>query len=83
MENVVANITGMICDGAKEGCALKLATASGVAVESALLAMKGVRTPTDNGILAQSIEQTLKNIGHISEAMIKTDQVVVQKMMLK
>jgi len=83
MENVVANITGMICDGAKEGCALKLATAAGVAVESALLAMKGVRTPTDNGILASSIEQTLKNIGDISEAMIKTDQVVVQKMMLK
>ncbi len=83
MENVVANITGMICDGAKEGCALKLATAAGVAVESALLAMRGVKIPTDNGILASSIEQTLKNIGDISEAMIKTDQVVVQKMMLK
>lgn len=83
MENVVANITGIICDGAKEGCALKLATATDVAVESAMLAMRGVKTPTDNGILAQSIEQTLKNIGNISHAMIKTDQVVVQQMMLK
>lgn len=83
MENVVANITGIICDGAKEGCALKLATATDVAVESAMLAMRGVKTPTDNGILAPSIEQTLKNIGNISYAMIKTDQVVVQQMMLK
>ncbi|MBN2095745.1 MAG: serine dehydratase subunit alpha family protein [Candidatus Aenigmarchaeota archaeon] len=83
INNVAANIIGIICDGAKEGCALKLATSSEAAVESALLAMQEVTVPLDNGILAETVEQTLQNIGKISNAMVKTDQVIVQETMLR
>jgi len=78
-----ANITGMICDGAKEGCALKLSTAAGTATESALMALSGVRVPTDNGIIYQHSEDTLKGIGKISASMVSTDLTVVELMQNK
>lgn len=79
---MAANITGMICDGAKEGCALKLATATESAVSTALLAVNGLEIPADNGLINQRVEQTMQNIGKISAGMIKTDQVIVQETML-
>lgn len=78
INNIAANITGMICDGAKVGCALKMATAAGTAVESALFAIKGINVPSDNGIVAENLEETIKNIGRVSEGMISTDKSVVK-----
>ncbi|WP_242637394.1 L-serine ammonia-lyase, iron-sulfur-dependent, subunit alpha [Desulfobacter hydrogenophilus] len=43
-------MTGVICDGAKPGCALKLATAAGIAFQSALFALQGVRVQATDGI---------------------------------
>lgn len=81
INNMIANITGMICDGAKIGCALKLSTASGAAIESALLAMRGVAVPTNNGILHANLEQSLQHIGEVSNSMVITDQVMVDRLM--
>lgn len=80
INNMAANITGIICDGAKLGCAKKLATSAGVAVESALLAMKGVKVPPTNGIVAKNPEDTIKNIGRVSKGMIQTDKSIVEIM---
>ena len=77
---VSANITGMVCDGAKYGCALKLSTAAGVATESALMALRGAKVPADNGIIYSRAEDTIKAIGKISEAMVPVDQTVVSLM---
>lgn len=82
--NIMAsNITGMICDGAKAGCALKLSTAAGTATESAFLIMEGMEVPTDNGILGSQPEETMRNIGDLSRTMVSTDVQIVRIMQEK
>lgn len=83
INNMSGNITGMICDGAKVGCAIKMATAAGAAVESALFAMEGISIPSDNGIVAEKPEDTLKNIGIVSKGMVSTDKSIVEIMIGK
>ncbi|MDI6707120.1 MAG: L-serine ammonia-lyase, iron-sulfur-dependent, subunit alpha, partial [Bacillota bacterium] len=56
---MMANLTGMICDGAKYGCSLKMVTAAGTAVESAYLAMKGVQVPGNNGVVGYTLGKTM------------------------
>lgn len=64
--NMFANITGMICDGAKDTCALKLATSAEEAVISSLLALSGSMARPKIGIIGDTVEQTVKNIGLLS-----------------
>lgn len=61
--NVLANLTGMICDGAKESCALKLSTSAEEAVIAAYLANENIIVSSKTGIIGQSIEDTIKNVG--------------------
>lgn len=84
IKNMVANLTGMICDGGKVGCALKLATAASVAVETALLSINGVLVPTSNGIIFPSADDTIRNLGMVSNpGMLETDKVILDIMMEK
>lgn len=79
--NMLGDITGEICDGAKEGCALKLATASAAALQAALLARFGVRIPGSNGIVGRDAGETICNVGRISNpGMIDTDRVILEVM---
>lgn len=81
IKNMMANISGMICDGAKVGCALKLSTAASTAVQSALLAINNKIVPSKNGIVAETAEDTIKNLGTLSvEGMTITDNVILQVM---
>lgn len=78
IKNMAGNLTGMICDGAKEGCSLKLATAIGSAAMASALALEGVVIPDDNGILAAGCEQTMMNMGAVSSrGMTGTDAVIL------
>ncbi|MDU4961777.1 MAG: L-serine ammonia-lyase, iron-sulfur-dependent, subunit alpha [Sporomusaceae bacterium] len=82
MKNVIANLTGMICDGGKVGCALKLSTAAATAVESALLALRQVVVPSDNGIIADTVERTVENLGKVSNpGMLETDKIILNVML--
>jgi len=74
---MAASITGTICDGAKPGCALKIATAAGMATESAFLAVDGMKIPEGNGIIRNSVADTFANIGKISAAMDPVDTSIV------
>lgn len=79
MNNVIANLTGMLCDGGKVGCALKLSTAAGVAIDSAFMALRGIAVPVTNGIIGNSVEQTIENLGKISNpGMVETDRVILE-----
>lgn len=81
VKNMIANLTGMICDGGKVGCALKLSAAAGVAVETALLSMKNVLVPETNGIIFASVDATIRNLGRVSNpGMLETDKVIIEIM---
>lgn len=81
IKNMIANISGMICDGAKGSCALKVSTATSVAVQSAILAINGSITPSKNGIIGESAEECIINLGVLSlSGMNDTDRVILDIM---
>lgn len=84
IKNLIEDLAGVICDGAKAGCSLKLATAAGTAVQSALLALHGIDVKPTDGIIASTSEQTMKNVGEIStRGMTETDRTILRIMIAK
>lgn len=81
IRNMTGNITGMLCDGGKTGCALKLATASYAAMLSALLAVSDVGLRPTDGICADTPEDCIANIARIgAEGMGHMDKVILSIM---
>ena len=62
MQTMYSNLTGMMCDGAKDGCAMKLSTCSGEAVMAARLALCGSIASKTDGIVCEKVEDTIRNI---------------------
>ncbi|MEG0051289.1 MAG: L-serine ammonia-lyase, iron-sulfur-dependent, subunit alpha [Terrisporobacter sp.] len=81
IENMIADLSGMICDGAKAGCALKLSSAASAAVQSAVIAKGGYAVPPLNGIVGTKVEQSIQNLGRVSDkGMQITDEVILNVM---
>lgn len=81
IQNMIANTAGMVCDGAKEGCSLKLATSASAAVQSAILAVNDVIVTPGSGIVGNSADETIRNLGILSsEALMNVDQVIIKIM---
>jgi L-cysteine desulfidase len=84
IKNITEDLAGVICDGAKAGCSLKLATAAGTAVQAALFSLQGINVLDTDGIIGVSPEQTMQNIGTLStEGMIETDRTILKIMLEK
>jgi L-cysteine desulfidase len=84
IKNLTEDLAGVICDGAKGGCALKLATAAGTAVQAALFSLQGVNVSFTDGIIGRSPEDTMKNIGTLTtKGMIDTDRTILNIMLEK
>ncbi len=82
--NLTEDLAGVICDGAKAGCSLKLATAAGSAVQAALFALQGVNVLATDGIIGHSPEQTMQNVGTLStQGMVETDRTILKIMLEK
>lgn len=64
---MLANLTGMLCDGAKYGCSLKMVASAGAAIESSYLALEGAHVPDRNGIIGSSFSKTMKNLLAITQ----------------
>lgn len=78
-QNMLSNLTGMICDGAKETCAFKLSTSAGEAVIAAYLAKEGVIVRPNIGIIGNSIENTIENVGILcKEGLAQADTIIVE-----
>ncbi len=80
---MAATLSGLICDGAKPGCALKVKSAAETAVHAASLAMKCVKVSGDNGIVADTAEETIRNLGQLNQSMKVADEKVVQLLQRK
>ncbi|HPU01846.1 MAG: serine dehydratase subunit alpha family protein [Firmicutes bacterium] len=78
IKNIISSLAGMICDGGKVGCALKLCTSAATAWQGALLARAGVTVPPGNGFIADSVEESLHNLGRICrEGMAGVDRTII------
>ena len=81
VKNMIANLTGMICDGAKPSCALKLTTGVGTAVMSAMLAIQHKYVTSAEGIIDDDVDRSIHNLTSIgSRGMDETDRFVLDIM---
>lgn len=83
-KNMIANITGMICDGAKPSCALKIASGVSTASLSALMAIENKVVTAQEGIIDEDIDKTIRNLALIGKSgMLETDKIVLDIMTSK
>lgn len=81
VQNMIANLTGMICDGAKPSCSLKVTTGVSTAVLSAIMAMENRCVTSVEGIIDEDVDQSIRNLTRIaSQSMNETDRVVLDIM---
>lgn len=84
VKNMVANLTGMICDGAKPSCALKLASGVSTAVLSAMMAMGHHCVSSVEGIIDDDVDKTILNLTRIGrDGMNETDKLILSIMTSK
>lgn len=81
VQNMIANLTGMICDGAKPSCALKVTTGVSTAVLSAIMAMENRCVTSVEGIIDEDVDRSIRNLTRIgSRGMNETDKLVLEIM---
>ena len=81
VQNMIANLTGMICDGAKPSCALKISSGVSTALLSAVLAMEGRHVTSAEGIIDDDVDRSIRNLTVIgADAMCATDHMVLNIM---
>ena len=81
VKNMIANLTGMICDGAKPSCALKISSGVSTAILSALLSMEGKCVTSAEGIIDDDVDKSIHNLTSIgADAMRATDDMVLNIM---
>ena len=83
MNTLTADIAGIVCDGAKPGCALKIATCVSAAFQAALLARRGSGASAQDGIVCADAEETLANLGLLSNKALASANSVILKMLDK
>ena len=81
VKNMIANLTGMICDGAKPSCAVKLTSGVSTAVMSAMLAMQHKYVTSQEGIIDEDVDKSIHNLTNIGKyGMDETDRFVLDIM---
>lgn len=84
IQNMMGNVTGMLCDGAKAGCALKVSTCTNAAVHSAILAIEGISIQSTDGIIENDAERTIDNLCALgNEGTREADRIILDIMLSK
>lgn len=84
IQNMLGNVTGMLCDGAKAGCALKVSTCTNAAVQSAILATEGIAIDSTNGIIENDPEKTIDNLCRLgNQGTLEADKIILDIMLNK
>ena len=82
IKNMIGNITGMVCDGAKVGCAMKVASGVSSSIQSAVLALDGIHACETDGIIDKDIEKTIENLGNVGSKGMELADELIQKIMV-
>lgn len=84
IQNMIGNVAGMFCDGAKAGCALKVSTCTNAAVQSAILAIRGITIKATDGIIDEDVEKTIENLCRLgNKGTSETDKIILDIMLNK
>ncbi len=84
IRNMTADVSGIICDGAKAGCALKIGTVISSAFQCAMVAMKNYSAGDLDGIVSDDVESTIRNLGELgNRGMADTDKVILDMMVCR
>jgi len=82
INNMIVNVFGVVCDGARRACALKLSSAVGIALEGALLAMDGISVDSNEGVCRKTADQTIDFMGrHAKNGMLESDLYLCKSML--
>lgn len=80
--NTIANVGGIVCDGAKASCAAKISSALEAAILGHHMAMEGNVFSAHEGIVKDSIEDTIKSVGHMARVGMKSTDVEILNIMI-
>ncbi|WP_152888867.1 serine dehydratase subunit alpha family protein [Clostridium tarantellae] len=84
VKNMIADIYGMICDGAKSTCALKIATGIQAAIQCSILAMHDIEPTSNDGIINDDVDKSIKSLGNLLEnGFNNTDNAILEIMLDK
>ena len=84
VKNMIASLTGMICDGAKPSCAFKVSSSVSAAVFSALMAVENKTVTSVEGIIAQDVDDSIRNLTEVGrDGMLETDRLILDIMLKK
>ncbi|MEI7614228.1 MAG: L-serine ammonia-lyase, iron-sulfur-dependent, subunit alpha [Betaproteobacteria bacterium] len=84
INNMIGDVTGIICDGAGSACSMKVSTSSSAAVRAALMAINDLHIPESQGIVSDDVDQTIANLGRIAtKGMLETDIEIIKIMRAK
>ena len=79
INNTIVNIFGVVCDGARLACAMKLASAAGIAIECAEIAMDGYQTPAEQGVIGTNADDSLNFMGSFAQNGMKGSDLALCK----
>ena len=80
---MAAALSGVICDGAKPGCALKVGSSADMALRAASLAMRSMEVSDENGIVGDTAENTIRNLKRLNQSMQAAEDGIIQIMQEK
>jgi L-cysteine desulfidase len=84
IQNLIPSVFGVVCDGAKPACALRLASSTGIALDAAALALKGIQLAKNQGVLDENADASVDFLGDFAlNAMIESDKELCARMMNK
>lgn len=84
IQNMLGNVTGMLCDGAKGGCALKVSTCTNAAVQAAIMASEGITIQATDGIIDNDPEKTIENLCVLgNQGTLEADKIILSIMLNK
>ncbi|MGF1759157.1 L-serine ammonia-lyase, iron-sulfur-dependent, subunit alpha [Photobacterium sagamiensis] len=82
--SMIGDIAGIICDGAKTSCAMKVSSSAGAAVKAALMALDGIRVTGNEGIVADDVDTSIRNLSALANgSMTQTDVQILDIMVNK